>query len=196
MVCLVAYAAKDYSMFHIWSALANRSFTLSILYSYTSLAYCHSIAYAILQDQQDAEESVNDTYMDAWNTMPPNRPSVLSTFLGKITRRISIDRWRIRSAKKRGGDEVTLALDELEECVSGSHDVELQAQRNELIATMHRFLDSLPDTERRIFLLRYWYLEPIQSIANQYGFSQSKVASMLHRVRGKLRNQLEKEGYV
>jgi len=87
-------------------------------------------------------------------------------------------------------------LDELEECVSGSHDVELQAQRNELIATMHRFLDSLPDTERRIFLLRYWYLEPVQSIAVQYGFTHSKVASMLHRVRGKLRKQLEKEGYA
>ena len=159
-------------------------------------AYCDSIAYGILQSREDAEESVNDTYMDAWNTMPPNRPSVLSTFLGKITRRISIDRWRIRSAKKRGGDEVTLALDELEECVRGSDDVELQVQRNEVIAAMHRFLDSLPDTERRIFLLRYWYLEPIQSIANQYGFTQSKVASMLHRIRGKLRRQLEKEGYV
>ena len=159
-------------------------------------AYCNSIAYGILQSKEDAEESVNDTYMDAWNTMPPNRPSVLSTFLGKITRRISIDRWRIRSAKKRGGDEVTLALDELEECVSGSHDVELQAQHNELIATIHRFLDALPDTERRIFLLRYWYLEPIQSIAKQYKFSQSKVTSMLHRVRVKLRKQLEKEGYV
>lgn len=92
-------------------------------------SYCHSIAYTILQDQQDAEESVNDTYMVAWNTMPPNRPSILSTFLGKITRRISIDRWRIRSAKKRGGDEVTFALDDLEECVSDSHNVELKAWR-------------------------------------------------------------------
>jgi RNA polymerase sigma-70 factor (ECF subfamily) len=72
----------------------------------------------------------------------------------------------------------------------------LQAQRNELIAAMHSFLDNLQDTERRIFLLRYWYLEPIQSIANQYGFTQSKVASMLQRIRGKLRRQLEKEGYV
>lgn len=159
-------------------------------------SYCHSIAYAILQDKQDAEESVNDTYLDAWNTMPPNRPSILATFLGKITRRVSIDRWRIRSAKKRGGDEITLALDELEQCVSGGHDVELQAQHDELIATIHRFLDHLPVTERRIFLLRYWYLKPIQSIASQYGFTQSKVTSMLHRVRGKLRKQLEKEGYV
>ena len=101
-----------------------------------------------------------------------------------------------QNGKKDPADQMTLLLDELEECVSGSHDVELQAQRNELIAAMHRFLDSLPDTERRIFLLRYWYLEPIQSIASQYGFSQSKVASMLHRVRGKLRKQLEKEGYI
>ena len=159
-------------------------------------SYCRSIAYTILSDQQDAEECVNDTYMDAWNTMPPHRPSSLATFLGKITRRISIDRWRIRSAKNRGGDEVALALDELEECVSGSHDVEMQAQRNELIAAIHRFLDSLPETERRIFLLRYWYLESIQVIAVRDGFTQSKVASMLHRVRGKLRKQLEKEGYV
>lgn len=159
-------------------------------------SYCRSIAYAVLQNQQDADESVNDTYLDAWNTMPPNRPSVLATFLGKITRRISIDRWRIKSAKKRGGDEVTLALDELEECVSGSSDVELQVQRKELIAAIHCFLDDLPATERRIFLLRYWYLESIQSIAKQYGYSQSKVASMLHRVRGKLRQHLEKEGYV
>lgn len=159
-------------------------------------SYCHSIAYAILQNRQDADESVNDTYMDAWNAMPPNAPTILATFLGKITRRISIDRWRIRNAKKRGGDEIILALDELDECVSGTHDVELQVQRNELICLIHRFLDQLPKTERRIFLLRYWYLEPIQSIADRYGFSQSKVASMLYRVRGKLRNQLEKEGYV
>lgn len=158
--------------------------------------YCHSIAYAILQNRQDADESVNDTYMDAWNAMPPNAPTILATFLGKITRRISIDRWRIRKAKKRGGDEIILALDELDECVSGTHDVELQVQRNELICVIHRFLDKLPKTERRIFLLRYWYMEPIQSIADQYGFSQSKVASMLYRARGKLRNQLEKEGYV
>ena len=159
-------------------------------------SYCHSIAYAVLQDQQDAQECVNDTYMDAWNAMPPNRPSVLATFLGKITRRISIDRWRIRRARKRGGEEITVALDELEECVSGSHDVHLLVQRKELIAAMHRFLDGLPETERRIFLLRYWYLEPIPSIAGRYGFTKSKVASMLHRVRGKLRNHLEKEGYV
>ncbi len=158
--------------------------------------YCHSIAYTILQDPQDAQECVNDTYMDAWNTMPPNQPSILATFLGKITRRISIDRLRIYSAKKRGGGQIILALEELEDCVSGSSDVELQVQRKELIAAIHSFLDDLPETERRIFLLRYWYLESIRSIAKQYGYSQSKVASLLHRVRIKLRKHLEKEGYV
>lgn len=159
-------------------------------------SYCHSIAYNILQNQQDAQECVNDTYLDAWNSMPPNHPFILASFLGKITRRISIDRWRIRNAKKRGGDEVTLALDELEDCVSSCYDVELQIQRNELITAMHRFLDCLPKTERRIFLLRYWHLESIPSIAKQHGFTRSKVTSMLYRVRGKLRNHLEKEGYV
>ena len=104
--------------------------------------YCHSIAYTILQDPQDAQECVNDTYMDAWNTMPPNQPSILATFLGKITRRISIDRLRIYSAKKRGGGQIMLALEELEDCVSGSSDVELQVQRKELIAAIHSFLDS------------------------------------------------------
>ncbi len=159
-------------------------------------SYCHSIAYTILQDQQDAQECVNDTYMDAWNAMPPNRPSILATFLGKITRRISIDRLRVYIAKKRGGGQVILALEELEDCVSGSSDVELQAQRKELIAAIQRFLEGLPTTERRIFLLRYWYLESIQSIAKQYGYSRSKVASMLHRIRIKLRKHLEKEGYA
>ena len=159
-------------------------------------SYCHSIAYTILQDRQDAQECVNDTYMDAWYAMPPSRPSVLATFLGKITRRISIDRWRVRNAQKRGGGELPLALDELGECVCDSTDVEAQVQRGELIGAIHRFLDRLPDTERRIFLLRYWYLEPIRSIADRYGASQSKVASMLHRVRGKLRKQLEEEGYL
>lgn len=159
-------------------------------------SYCRSIARNILKDSSDAEECVNDTYLDAWNAMPPSRPAILSTFLGKITRRISIDRWRIRSADKRGGGEVTLALDELEECVCGSHDVELEVQRKELVAAFRAFLARLPETERRVFLLRYWYLQPIQTIADRFGFTQSKTASMLHRIRGKLRRQLEKEGYL
>ena len=159
-------------------------------------AYCYSIAYGILQLKEDAEESVNDTYMDAWNAMPPHRPSVLSAFLGKITRRISIDRWRSLSRIKRGGGEVTLALEELEQCVSGSQDVEKEIEKKELVWAINRFLDTLPAAERRVFLARYWYMDSIQEIASHFGFSQSKVMSVLFRTRNKLRLQLEKEGYL
>ncbi len=157
-------------------------------------SYLHSISYGILANREDAQECVNDTYSDAWNTMPPHRPSILSTFLGKITRRISIDRWRKRSAEKRGGGELPLALEELEDCVSGEGSVEDEVIRRELIKRFNDFLDTLPATERRMFLCRYWYLDSIETIAQQFGFSQSKVASMLRRTRLKLRTLLEKEG--
>ena len=158
-------------------------------------SYLNSISFNILSNREDAQECVNDTYHDAWNSMPPHRPSILSTFLGKITRRISIDRWRKLNAKKRGGDELTLALDELGDCVSGFGRVEDELQRRELIRLFNAFLNTLPDTERRVFLCRYWYMDSIGSISQQFGFSQSKVASMLHRTRAKLRVVLEKEGY-
>lgn len=158
-------------------------------------SYLNNISYNILVNREDAQECVNDTYHDAWNSMPPHRPSILSTFLGKITRRISIDRWRKLNAEKRGGGELTLALDELEDCVSGSGSVEDEIQRRELAKLFNDFLNTLPATERRVFLCRYWYMDSIQTIAKQFGFSQTKVASMLHRTRAKLRTVLEKEGY-
>lgn len=158
--------------------------------------YCYSIAYNILTNPEDAEESVSDTYLAAWNGIPPHRPNILSTFLGKITRRISIDRWRTRSAYKRGGGQIVLALEELEECVPGGQSVEQDFARRELARAFNRFLDTLTDTERNIFLRRYWYMDAIADIADSFGFSQSKVTSMLHRIRGRLRKQLEKEGFV
>ncbi len=158
--------------------------------------YLYSISHPIVGDREDALECVNDTYYDAWNAMPPHRPSILATFLGKITRRISIDRWRRQTAEKRGRGEMMLALSELEECVSGKDSVESEVLRQELVALFQVFLESLPATERRVFLCRYWYLDPVKSIAHQFGFSQSKVTSLLHRTRMKLRTQLEKEGYL
>ena len=155
--------------------------------------YCYSIAYNILTNKEDAEESVSDTYMTAWRAIPPRRPSVLATFLGKITRHISIDRWRERSAYKRGG-EVTLALEELEDCVAGLQNVEMEYERKELIRAYVKFLDALPITERRVFLCRYWYVDSVEAIAEKFGFSQSKVKTMLHRTRAKLRKQLAEEG--
>ena len=142
--------------------------------------YCFSIAKNILTNHEDAEESVNDTYLTAWNAMPPRRPSILATFLGKITRRLAIDRWRYRNAYKRGGGEVTLALDELEDCAS-QDSLEKAMDRKELAVAFNSFLS------------RYWYLDPIADIAEHFGFSVSKVTSMLRRTRGRLRQALEKE---
>jgi RNA polymerase sigma-70 factor (ECF subfamily) len=157
--------------------------------------YCYRIAYNILTNKEDAEESVSDTYVAAWRAIPPRRPSVLSTFLGKITRHIAIDRWRERNASKRGGGEVPLALEELQDCVAGMQNVEMDYERKEIIKAYVKFLDALPVTERRVFLCRYWYVYSVEAIADKFGFSQSKVKTMLHRTRAKLRKQLAEEGY-
>lgn len=158
-------------------------------------SYLQSISYHILADLEDARECVNDTYHSAWNSMPPHRPSVLSTFLGKITRRISIDRWRSDHAQKRYGGEMVLMLEELGDCVSGKDDVEGEIQRQELREIINDFLDSLGETERKVFLRRYWYFDPVKDIAKRFGFSNSKVSSMLMRIRKKLQQRLTEEGY-
>lgn len=158
--------------------------------------YCYSIAYNILTNHEDAEESVSDTYMAAWKAMPPRRPSILATFLGKITRHLSIDRWRSRNRYKRGGGEIVLALEELEDCVPSDETVEKSFERKQLAVSFNRFLETLPETERWVFLCRYWYMDSIADIADYFGFSTSKVTSMLHRTRKKLRDALEKEGLL
>jgi len=159
-------------------------------------SYCHSIAYGILANNEDAEECVSDTYLAAWNAMPPRRPSILAAFLGKITRCNAIDRWRSRGRQKRGSGEIVLALEELEECVPDSLTVEKAYARKQLSMVINRFLDGLPETQRQIFLCRYWYLDSVSQIAGYYGFSNSKVTSMLHRMREKLRKVLEQEGLL
>jgi len=157
-------------------------------------AYCYHIAYNILSCREDSQECVNDAYLAAWNTIPPKTPAVLSTYLGKLTRNISLDRWKRRNAYKRGGGEVTLALDELGECITDGNTPEKTYEQKELAIFFNRFLQTLSETERRVFLCRYWYLEPTGSIAQCCGFSETKVRSMLHRTRKKLRTAMEKEG--
>jgi RNA polymerase sigma-70 factor (ECF subfamily) len=158
--------------------------------------YCQTIARNILFNNEDSEEAVNDTYLSAWNSMPPHRPSILSTYLGKITRRISLNMWRDRNRDKRGGGEVTLALDELEECIPSSYSVEQAIQAAELSEVIDRFIVALPTVERRVFVCRYWYLDPLSAICKQFGFSQAKVKSMLYRTRGKLLDYLKKEDFL
>ena len=156
--------------------------------------YCYRIAYSILDSRQDSEESVNDTYLSAWNSIPPRKPTRLSTYLGKLTRNISIDRWRKSSAQKRGSGEVSLALEELTECVSGQPGIEEQMIQREIVASLNRFLASLSVDERTVFLCRYWYVNSMEEIACKTGFSLGKIKSMLHRTRKKLAASLQKEG--
>lgn len=155
--------------------------------------YCYAIAIGVLFMHEDAEESVNDTWIDAWNSMPPHRPSILSTFLGKITRRIAIDKWRHRTAEKRGGGEIPLVLDELEDCIAHDSDVEKTLEKKRLEEVINRFVHKLPEKDQKVFLCRYFYMDSIESICRQFGFSESKVKSILHRTREKLRRVLREE---
>ncbi len=155
--------------------------------------YCFSISYNILHDSQKAEECVNDTYWGAWNAMPPHRPAFLSTFLGKITRRLSLKRWRDQSARKRGRGMQVFSLEELEECIPSGKSIDEKMETQMLTGILDDFLEGLPVDERRVFLRRYWYCDAIQDIAARFHFSESKVKMMLKRTRDKLRVCLEKE---
>lgn len=157
--------------------------------------YCYSVAYGILHNKEDSKESVNDTYMSAWNSIPPHKPSILKTFLGKITRRLSIDKWRRKNAEKRGG-EIAEVLDELSECISPNGDPIAEIEKEMLDKTINTFVRELRDTEQRVFLCRYWYAKSIKEIAKHFGFSESKVKVMLMRTRNKLKTRLEAEGLL
>lgn len=157
---------------------------------------CYSIAHNVLHSQEDSEESVNDTYMAAWNAMPSHRPGNLMAFLAKITRRICANRWRANTAGKRGGGQMTLALDELAECASTEPNAEEVAVGKETYAALNRFLRTLPEMERRVFLRRYFLLDRASDIGQSFGFTEQKVNSMLRRTRAKLKDHLTKEGYL
>lgn len=159
-------------------------------------AYCHGIAYRILENHPDAEEVVNDTYLRVWNSIPPAKPQSLSAYLGKISRRLALNRWRSGQAKKRGGGETALALDELEDCIPWGHSPQIEMEGKELAQSVNRFVRELPQTQRRLFVLRYWHLYPIREIAERNDFSESKVKSQLRRTRKELKTYLEKEGLL
>jgi len=156
--------------------------------------YCWSIAYHILRDREDSEECVNDTWLRAWNAMPPQRPAILSSFLGTITRNLALDRYKLSHRTKRGGGRMRVALEELEECLSGDLDPERLAAQAELSRTIDRFLRQLPEKECCVFLRRYWYVDSTLDIAHRYHMAEGTVKSMLHRTRKKLQRYLEQEG--
>lgn len=157
--------------------------------------YCASIARNILGNEEDVEECVNDTWLGAWNSMPPHRPSMLQAFLGKITRNLSFNRNRHDRAEKRGGGELPLVLDELSECVSGEDSVEGELNRKELLSAIDAFLDGLAPEKRLVFVCRYWYADSVRDIAVRAGMTESRVSMILTRLRRRLREHLTKEGF-
>lgn len=158
-------------------------------------SYCHSISYRLLQNTEDAKECVNDTYVGAWNSIPPHRPGLLSAFLGKITRRISLNRLRERNAGKRAAGQYALTLNELSDCIPSGQRAEDMAETKELTRILNAFLATLATEERRVFLCRYWYFDSVKEIANRFNCGQSKIKMMLKRTREKLLTHLKKEGF-
>jgi len=158
--------------------------------------YCLAIAQNILTDRRDAEECVSDTWLQAWNSMPPHRPAVLSAFLGKITRGLCLNRFRHNHAQKRGGGQLPLVLEELAESLPGGTETEEELDRRQLEQLIGGFLAGLPPKKRAIFLCRYWYADSIDSIADRFGMSSGGVTLCLSRLRGGLRQTLEKGGYA
>lgn len=156
--------------------------------------YCHFIARRILETDADAEEIVNDTYLKTWDAIPPSRPSALKAFVGKITRRLALDRYDAQRAQKRGGGEMPAVLEELSECLADVEDGREFADRILLRDALNSFLSTLPPATARIFVRRYWYASSITEIARDVGMKESAVAMLLLRTRSKLKNYLTKEG--
>ncbi len=157
--------------------------------------YLSKVAYNILSDWEDSRETVNDTYLKAWNSMPPHKPSILSTYLGKITRQLSIDVFRTRNRKKRKTSEYAISLSELEDCVSGCETPEQSVELKMLAEAINAYLYTLPAEARNMFVGRYYFADSIRKVAGYYGISEAKVKSILYRTRQGLKEYLEKEGY-
>ena len=158
--------------------------------------YCTSIARNIVDTEEDVEECVNDTWMGAWEAIPPAKPVVLSVFLGRITRNIALNRVRAGKCQKRGGEAAVLPFDELSETLCDGQSVEENVESSEIAAVMNSFLEELPDEKRKIFVSRFWYGEEYGEIAKRYGYSRGKVVMMLERLKVKLRDRLVKEGIL
>jgi RNA polymerase sigma-70 factor (ECF subfamily) len=157
--------------------------------------YCYRVAYNVLGDHGDAEECVNDAYLRAWGAIPPARPARLSTFLGKITRNLALNRLEKRNTEKRGFGTMDAALTELAECIPDtSEPIEQLADTEIITQSLNAFLAELSKSHRKVFIRRYWYMSELDEIADSYGLSVSNVKSILFRMRKKLRKILEKEG--
>ncbi|HCF50233.1 MAG TPA: RNA polymerase subunit sigma-70 [Syntrophomonas sp.] len=159
-------------------------------------SYCHTIAYNILGHREDANECVNDTWLQAWNAMPPQRPARLRMFLAKITRNLSFNKFKAKRAKKRGGGEIEIVLDELEECLADKSNVESAYQAKELGQSINQFVRTLSERDGNIFVRRYFFTESVADISGRFRMTPNNVMVVLSRARQKLKTHLEREGYA
>ena len=157
--------------------------------------YLMKIAYNVLSNQEDAKESLNDTYEKAWNSMPPHRPNRLSLYLGKIIRELSIDVYRKMHRVKRKSNQYATSIDELDYCIPDDKRTEEIVDLHILAETINQFLANLSSENRNVFICRYYYMDSIDDIARHFGFSKSKVKNILFQLRKQLKVILEKEGY-
>lgn len=158
-------------------------------------AYCFAIADKVLDNAEDNEECLNDVWLAVWNSIPPNNPESLSSYIGKITRNISVKRLRAINRLKRG-KSVTVCLDELSDALPSGDSVEDTLEKTELKVLLETFIRGLNKSNRNIFLCRYYYLDSIDEIAVRFGMTGNQVKLRLFRMRKKLKDYLEKEGAV
>lgn len=158
-------------------------------------SYCKAIARNILGSSEEAEECLNDTLFKAWSTIPPNQPDRLSSYLGRIAKTTALSRLRHISREKRGGGEMPLIFEELEECISGKSSVESELEAKELQKAINGFLKSLSASHRRMFLMRYWCCFTVSEIADRSGTTENTVSVTLNRTRKKIKNYLRKRGF-
>ncbi len=158
-------------------------------------SYCTKISFNILCDLSDTEENVNDTYMQAWKSIPPARPDSLMAYLGKTARNLALNKLKARNAIKRTADSTSLSLDELDLYTPSSVNIEDETEMAHLSKCISDFLYTQKEDMRNVFVCRYFYCDSIEDISVKFGFSASKVKSMLMRTREKLRDYLLKEGY-
>lgn len=157
--------------------------------------YCTSVALSILKNREDSEACVNDALMKAWNAIPPEQPHNLAGFLAKITKNICLNAYDQSHAEKRGGGEIPLIFDELSECIPDGSNVEKAFEQKELGDVINKFLKTLPEAKRNLFILRYWYCLSVSEAAQRSGFTESSAAVALLRIRKKLLGYLRKRGY-
>ena len=156
-------------------------------------SYCRKIAMNILSSPEDSEECVNDTWYQAWRSIPPQRPNSLSAYLGRITRNCAISKYRANRAMKRS-DGMTILLSELEDCIPSQSSIEQDLDEKHLSECINNWLKAIPSDDRILFVRRYWFGDTVKSLAKESGLSQNQMSWRMFKLRERLKKELEKEG--